>query len=267
MAWVRIDDQLSDHPKIVAAGPDAAWLFIAGLCYAARYLTDGFIPDAQVRRLSDVKSPTSAAERLVSNGLWDAVEGGYVIHDYLDYNAASETVKERRQRNAERQSRWRDKPKHNGVSNASTEDVSNAPRNGVTNAPTNGPVTMPQTHTPLVSANALTQNEENPVDPEESPPRRKRPPDPLFEAVCEQTGLDWRALNDIERKRVNTACRLIRQSEGSPEDVVRAARQYRSRWPEIDLTAMGLASNWQSLTTGAGAPRVLTAEEMYGAPR
>ncbi len=41
MSWIKIDDQFSDHPKIIEAGPLAGWLYVSSLCYCGRYLTDG----------------------------------------------------------------------------------------------------------------------------------------------------------------------------------------------------------------------------------
>lgn len=86
MSWVRIDDQFPDHPKIVRAGPAAAWLYVCGLCYCARYLTDGIVPRGQVRRLADIDDPAAAAAALVGAGLWEETEAGYAVHDYLAYN-------------------------------------------------------------------------------------------------------------------------------------------------------------------------------------
>jgi hypothetical protein len=126
MAWVRLDDGFPDHPKAVQAGPLACWLYVCSLAYANRYLTDGFIPDRQIARLIDAKKPAALAAILVSVGLWEEIEGGYRIHDYLDYQPSAEKVKKERGHNAERQARWRDR---------------NAESNGVTPTVTNGPVT------------------------------------------------------------------------------------------------------------------------------
>lgn len=90
MSWAKIDDQFPDHPKILAVGPLAAWLFVCGLCYCARLLTDGFIPRGQIRRLADVDNAPELADRLVECGLWEVCEGGWRIHDYLDYNPSRE---------------------------------------------------------------------------------------------------------------------------------------------------------------------------------
>lgn len=101
MSWVRLDDQFPDHPKVVAAGPAAGWLYVCGLAYCARYLTDGFIPKDQVRRLADVGNAQRQAEILVSVGLWEHSDGGYRVHDYLEYNPSKEKVLATRELRAE----------------------------------------------------------------------------------------------------------------------------------------------------------------------
>ena len=93
MPWARFDDQFPDHPKVLAVGPEAGWLFVCGVCYCARILTDGFIPAAQVRRLADLPDSDSLASRLVDAGLWERLPGGYQVHDYLEYNPCAADVK------------------------------------------------------------------------------------------------------------------------------------------------------------------------------
>jgi hypothetical protein len=92
MTWVKLDDQFSQHPKIVAAGPTAGWLYVCALTYSARYLTDGFIPERQAMLLADISDPYSEIERLLAVGLFERTDGGYRIHDYLDYNPPREQV-------------------------------------------------------------------------------------------------------------------------------------------------------------------------------
>ena len=101
MAWVKIDDQFADHPKIIAVGPLAAWLYVCGLTYCGRYLTDGFIPGGQVRKLADVDNPSELVAKLVAIGLWNEQEDGYIVHDYLEYNPTAEEVKATRQARTE----------------------------------------------------------------------------------------------------------------------------------------------------------------------
>lgn len=133
MAWVRLDDGFPDHPKAVQAGPMACWLFVCGIAYANRYLTDGFIPERQLSRLIEAKKPAALAAILVDVGLWEVTDGGFLIHDYLDYQTSAEKVKKERSSNAERQARWRDR---NAESNGVTDGVTN---DAVTPAPIKNP--------------------------------------------------------------------------------------------------------------------------------
>lgn len=102
MAWVKLDDGFPEHPKVAQAGDMAAWLYICGLTYANRQLTDGFIPDAIVPRLTGLKGSAALAKRLVDASLWELAEGGYQIHDYLNYQPAAGKVVQERQDNATR---------------------------------------------------------------------------------------------------------------------------------------------------------------------
>jgi len=101
MPWIRLDDQFPDHPKVIAAGPLAAWLYVCGIGYCNRLLTDGFIPSGQVRKLADLDGAGELAARLVAAGLWDEAEGGYRIHDYLEYQPSKERALETREARAE----------------------------------------------------------------------------------------------------------------------------------------------------------------------
>jgi hypothetical protein len=94
MSWVRLDDHFPDHPKLAEAGPLAGWVYVSGLCYAARYLTDGFVPETIAQRFAG--SSPELLENLVKCSLWDRVNGGYVIHDFLDYNPPASKVKAER---------------------------------------------------------------------------------------------------------------------------------------------------------------------------
>ena len=113
MAWVKLDDQMIDHPKIEAIGVVGLGLHVAGLCYANQHLTDGFISATRVpllidmgdvdRRWEDAKSLEHPAivwaAVLVGAGVWEEVEDGYQIHDYLKYQPSRRDVlKEREKR-------------------------------------------------------------------------------------------------------------------------------------------------------------------------
>ncbi len=92
MSWVRIEDAVTEHPKHLKAGPAAAWLWVCGIAYCQRQLSDGFIPDQAITLIgvgTDLRRnehPTILAKRLVRVGLFDRVPGGYQVHDYHDFN-------------------------------------------------------------------------------------------------------------------------------------------------------------------------------------
>lgn len=99
MGWVKIDDGAPEHRKLLEAGAVAAWLWVCGLAYCNRQKArDGFIPAAKVAALYPVCNAKREADRLVAVGLWDVVEGGYVVHDYHEFQPSAEAAEERRQK-------------------------------------------------------------------------------------------------------------------------------------------------------------------------
>jgi hypothetical protein len=61
--------------------------------YAAKNLTDGFVPDFY---LIDIDAPEEVVNALVASGLWDLVDGGIRFHDWCEYQpSASEYLKKR----------------------------------------------------------------------------------------------------------------------------------------------------------------------------
>lgn len=100
MAWVRLDDLMPEHPKVLKAGPLAAWLHVCALAYCNRHLTDGRIPAGKVGALADLDefgtTCRDQADRLVKAGMWGRTADGFVIHDYHDFQPSREEVEERR---------------------------------------------------------------------------------------------------------------------------------------------------------------------------
>ena len=124
MPWVRLADDFYDHPKIIAVGSAAGWLWVCGLAYANRYLTDGYLPSAAVRRIADDgDDPLRLAARLVEVGLWEAADAGYRIHDYTNYQPSAQAVKAERKKTAERVASWRKRSRDNDVSNGASNAV------------------------------------------------------------------------------------------------------------------------------------------------
>lgn len=101
MSWIKLDDQIAHHPKFVAAGPTASWLWVCGQSYCARYLTDGLIPASALPTLGVGNAPAKHADALVSVGLWERVADGYRVHDYHDYQPSKTEVERRRENRRE----------------------------------------------------------------------------------------------------------------------------------------------------------------------
>ena len=91
MGWVRIEDKFPENVKVSALSPAAKWFHVEALCYASRNLTDGFVPDHIAKRLGWSKY----AKSLVAAGVWEVVEGGWQIHDYLDYNPSKQEIEQK----------------------------------------------------------------------------------------------------------------------------------------------------------------------------
>jgi hypothetical protein len=53
MPWVRVEDNFYDHDKFVQIGPLGLAVWITGLAYCNRNLTNGVIPESVLRRLVD----------------------------------------------------------------------------------------------------------------------------------------------------------------------------------------------------------------------
>lgn len=226
MTWARLDDQFTDHPKVVEAGPMAGWLYVCGLTYANRYLTDGFIPGAQVKRLADLPNCDELADRLVSVGLWDAVDGGYRIHDFLDYNRSAADVKAERDEAARRQSEWRarkaerqaEEQSRNGVTNAVTDAVSHGKRLPAPDpVPDRTPVLSEKERTTRPESEAGARTREVSAADAAPPPQKvpvkailskaKTPPvsfGPLIDSF-RSLGLDDPPLEDVDEKRAAQA--------------------------------------------------------------
>lgn len=119
MSWVRIDDHFDEHPKLAKVGPIGWGVWLGMIAYCNRNLTDGFVPiDVaegiggrwRVRRQTEdgrmavetigISSGMSGTDMttewvidlLVDAGLLEAVEDGYRLHDYLDYQPAKATI-------------------------------------------------------------------------------------------------------------------------------------------------------------------------------
>jgi hypothetical protein len=95
--WVKLADTFPYHPKVLAVGPEAGWLYVCGLCHCSAHLTDGFIAASAMPHLTPLKRPERLAARLVAERLWDAVDGGWSVHDYTTQQRTRAEVEHQRE--------------------------------------------------------------------------------------------------------------------------------------------------------------------------
>lgn len=105
------DDELFDHRKIIKAGiavggyhgiASALGLYTAGILYANRHLTDGFLDRDVVLLWPHSKQMLSLTKALETAKLWEAVDGGWRIHDFDDHNWKASKVKDKRRKDRQR---------------------------------------------------------------------------------------------------------------------------------------------------------------------
>lgn len=106
MPYAKLDDTLLDRLEDSGVSRDASLLYVEGLSYCSRVLSDGILP-ARLAKLSSSPDPEAAGEELVSAGWWQPGEGGYVVVDYLMHQDSATVVLSRREQAAERQRRSR----------------------------------------------------------------------------------------------------------------------------------------------------------------
>lgn len=88
MSWVRIDDAMPDSLKIAPLSDAAFRAYVTSICYCARSLTDGLVP---TKKAKEFAGKARVVQELVP-ALWEPVDAGFMVHDYLSYNPTRATV-------------------------------------------------------------------------------------------------------------------------------------------------------------------------------
>jgi hypothetical protein len=151
MAWLRVDDRFTEHPKFAGWSPAERWDWLALLCYCARYRTQGAIPlDASLLPAlhsapanKQSQGSRSLLAKAVAAGLAEQTPAGFQVHDWNDYNPADSTAAERKRRQRVRDAE-RDADRDPDRDNGRDETVTRA------RARARGPVPSPE------RANALS---------------------------------------------------------------------------------------------------------------
>lgn len=176
MTWVRTDDGMPLHPKVLELGPAAGWLWLCGISHCNRHTTDGFIKKSALSSLYPSDEWTKAdqkraAKRLVEKGFWFDEGESWRVHDYHEYQeeALKENVLERREQGKERKRRERERKKAERLASESQRDscVASVVTPPVTSAPSERGQVAPKT------APAPTMSQ--PPDPSRPDPDPSRP--------------------------------------------------------------------------------------------
>ncbi|MFJ8345093.1 hypothetical protein ACIQ9J_01695 [Streptomyces sp. NPDC094153] len=130
MPWVKLDDRFPSHRKVALLSDRAFRLHVSALCWASENLTEGRILDRELSLVSRIRGAKAAAKELEEARLWDRIDGGWSIHDYLEYNPDRARVRADREANAARQKAFRERKR--AEREAARNAERNAPRNGVT---------------------------------------------------------------------------------------------------------------------------------------
>jgi hypothetical protein len=108
--FVPLDVNYPSDRAIAAAGEAAELLYVRGIAYAKARQTGGFIPDYDIDEVAKrLKKVPERIEKLVTEGLWLKGEGGWHIRGWDRWNESSEELQAKRERDAERQRRRRNK--------------------------------------------------------------------------------------------------------------------------------------------------------------
>lgn len=151
MVWFRVDDTLSSHPKVRAAGLQAMGLWAVAGAYSCQHLTEGHVPEWYVATWPQGKK---LAARLVQVGLWEVTEDGWSFHQWEERQKTKEEVEAERAATRERQKKWRERRRDNASTNGVSNGVTDGVGNGISNAAPSHPIPLKEQKTPSTGVEA-----------------------------------------------------------------------------------------------------------------
>jgi hypothetical protein len=100
--WLKLSVDLPDHPKVAELSDRAFRALISSWCYAARFETDGYLPQSAVRMVG-ITARTGA--ELEEANLMHQNGAGWVIHDWDHHQVDPDEMREKRDR---RRLQWKE---------------------------------------------------------------------------------------------------------------------------------------------------------------
>ena len=144
MTWAALSDDLIARMQHDELDRDDQLMYVEGLVYAARLLTDGELP-ADLRAFTTHPQAAEAALRLVLLDYWRISGKGYEITNYLKVNRSAEQVEKSKERNRVRQHRAKlhREGDHSLCLSSYCPKAPHAVTNGVSHAVNNGALSSP----------------------------------------------------------------------------------------------------------------------------
>ena len=110
MTWLKTDDRYPEHRKVRRLTDGAYRLHHTAMCACAKDETDGLVTSEDIADMEHGARLRKYIPALVSAGLWEEIDGGWLVHDFLDYNPSHADLEAKRARDRERQQRHRRTP-------------------------------------------------------------------------------------------------------------------------------------------------------------
>jgi hypothetical protein len=107
MVYAILSDDHFTSPVQLALSRSTRLLHVEGLVYACGNLTDGFIPQAAMRIVTDAPNVLDAIKELIAVGLWADVVGGFQIVTFDEHQRSKQDVVNGRAKGQERTRRSR----------------------------------------------------------------------------------------------------------------------------------------------------------------
>lgn len=103
-AYAKLLANYASDDAIIAAGEAAELLFVRGLAFCATSDSDGYITEGQLLRIvgAGMRDAPRRAARLVVEGLWEKLDGGYLVRSWVKIHETAEEKGRTRRKDRER---------------------------------------------------------------------------------------------------------------------------------------------------------------------
>ena len=269
MGWARLDDGFHDHPKVDELSLAAVGLWTLCLTWAHRHRKTSTVPGAISQRRVDKIAGDQAEElagELVASGLWEvSALGGWLIHDFTDYQPRERDADEASaagRRGAA--SRWQSDGKPMANSHATAMAVSHdvaIPDDGK-----QPPKAMADTHAPIVHDDMANDASRASARAFPSRPVPSRPKDTSGTRKRAQPAPDIFPITDAMAAWGRTHCPLV---QDPPAETAKFLDHHRARgssfkdWTAAWRTWMANAQTYTAERAGRG-PRTDVPEHLRG---